>query len=99
MLLEKTASPLGCSPVTKDTCRLHLARARADIDKPDNLGASLLPKASSIGHAEVAQFVCRARADIDNPVTDRATPLLMASQHGYADVAQFLYAATADINT
>ena len=68
------------------------------MDKPDKLGAKPLLKASSIGHAEVAQFACRARADIDKPMTDRATPSLMASQHGHADVAQLLCAATADID-
>jgi ankyrin repeat protein len=68
------------------------------MDKPDKLGATPLLKASSIGHAEVAQFVCRARADIDKPMTNRATPSLMASQHGHADVAQLLCAATADID-
>jgi ankyrin repeat protein len=82
--------------------RLEVAQllfgARADIDKADKKGSTLLLVASEEGHAECVQIICGARADIDKSNNNGDTPLHLASQQGHAEVAQLLCHTRADID-
>ena len=91
-------TPLMCAAANGHTpAVLALAKAGADVARPNNQGRTALHWAACKGHAEAAQVLLSSGADVDAPAKNGWTPLHCACLHQHAGVVQVLLDARCDV--
>jgi hypothetical protein len=69
----------------------------ADVNTPDNDGATPVFIAAQEGQKEVVRTLAMLKANVETPRNDDATPVFAAAQNGHADVVRVLASFKADI--
>lgn len=75
----------------------YLISRKADINLPNENGASPLYVASEKGHTTTVQLLLANNARVDQAANDGVTPLWIACQEGHIDVVKLLHQHGADL--
>ena len=76
-----------------------LAELGANVETPDNDGATPAYIAAQKGHVEVVRVLAELGANVETPANNGATPAFIAAQHGHVDVVRLLAELGANVET
>jgi len=75
-----------------------LLEGKANVDTPNNVGATPLFIATGKGHDSTVTLLLEGKANVDTPNNNGATPLLFAAQGGHDSTVTLLLEGKANVN-